>query len=208
VFRGNKGSLHEPACKPGSVRGVGLVTVIYLGAVLPGRSSSLPGSHSGSDRSCFHIWPCSRWGLPSQPVTRLLVGSYPAISPLPEQWLVDSRRLDLLTTNHCSGGIFLLHFPYPCSEELGRWALPTTGVRVSPDFPLSACADSDRPADSWRFFHPIMTRAPRGRIALRFSLTGIAQRVYIELYEAVALPARSASKGRPLLALRASNESG
>src|ERR1700722_3463344 len=58
-------------------------TVIYLGARLLWRSSSLPGSHDGSDQSCFPIWPCSRWGLPSQPVTRLLVGSYPTISPLP-----------------------------------------------------------------------------------------------------------------------------
>ena len=40
-----------------------------------------------------------------------------------------------------AGGIFLLHFPYPCvggEAELGRWALPTTEVRKSPDFPLSA----------------------------------------------------------------------
>src|SRR5437588_485995 len=51
-------------------------TVIYLADALPRRSSSLPGSHDGSDQSCSHIWPCSRWGLPSQPVARLLVGSY------------------------------------------------------------------------------------------------------------------------------------
>ncbi len=29
------------------------------------------------------IWSCSRWGLLSRPVTRLLVSSYPTISPLP-----------------------------------------------------------------------------------------------------------------------------
>src|SRR5258706_3599963 len=29
------------------------------------------------------IWSCSRWGLPSQPVTWLLVSSYLTISPLP-----------------------------------------------------------------------------------------------------------------------------
>ena len=29
------------------------------------------------------IWSCSEWGLPGQPVTRLPVGSYPTISPLP-----------------------------------------------------------------------------------------------------------------------------
>src|SRR5206468_1314867 len=51
-------------------------TVIYLGAELPRRSSGLPGSRNGPDQPCSLIWPCSRWGLPSQPVTRLLVGSY------------------------------------------------------------------------------------------------------------------------------------
>ena len=29
------------------------------------------------------IWPCSGWGLPGQPVTRLPVSSYLTISPLP-----------------------------------------------------------------------------------------------------------------------------
>ena len=51
-------------------------TVISLARRLPGGSSSLPGSRSGPDQPCSLIWPCSRWGLPSQPVTRLLVGSY------------------------------------------------------------------------------------------------------------------------------------
>ena len=49
VARFEKESLHKPADKPGSVRGFSLATVIYLGAELPRRSSSLPGSHDGSD---------------------------------------------------------------------------------------------------------------------------------------------------------------
>src|SRR5205085_9260873 len=52
------------------------VTAIYLAVRSPTRSSSLPGSRNGPDQPCSPIWPCSRWGLPSQPVTRLLVGSY------------------------------------------------------------------------------------------------------------------------------------
>jgi hypothetical protein len=44
------------------------------------------------------IWPCSRWGLPCRPVTRLAVRSYRTISPLP-----DPLR--------AIGGVFLLHFP-------------------------------------------------------------------------------------------------
>ena len=67
---------------------------------------------------------------------------------------------------------FLLHFPYPCAgpkAELGRWALPTTEVRRSPDFPLSAAngfaADSDRPADSWRLYYHITTSRCRAGFA-------------------------------------------
>src|SRR5437764_9601734 len=55
---------------------LGVATVIYLACRLPDRSSGLPESRSGPDQPCSLIWPCSRWGLPSQPVTRLLVGSY------------------------------------------------------------------------------------------------------------------------------------
>src|SRR5947209_11746948 len=53
-----------------------MATVIYLARRSPGRSSSLPESRNGPDRPCSLIWPCSLWGLPSQPVTRLLVCSY------------------------------------------------------------------------------------------------------------------------------------
>src|SRR5690242_8427516 len=76
-----RGKVHRPACKPGSVppltpSGAGTVTVIYLAGRLPGRSSDLPEGRNGPDQPCPLIWSCSRWGLPSQPVTRLLVGSY------------------------------------------------------------------------------------------------------------------------------------
>src|SRR6516225_1023577 len=77
----------RPACKPGSVPRrlhiEGAATAIYLAGRLLGRSSSLPESRNGPDQPCSLIWPCSQWGLPSQPVARLLVGSYPAFSPLP-----------------------------------------------------------------------------------------------------------------------------
>src|SRR5262249_56336161 len=67
----------RPACKPGSVPVPdGTATVIYLAGRLLGRSSDLPEGRGGPDQSCPLIWSCSRWGLPSQPVTRLLVGSY------------------------------------------------------------------------------------------------------------------------------------
>src|SRR5262249_13410059 len=66
-------------------------TAIYLAAPLPARSSSLPGGHGGPDRSCPHIWPCFRWGLPSRPVTRPLVRSYRTFSPLPHGSLLKPR---------------------------------------------------------------------------------------------------------------------
>jgi len=68
-----------------------VVTVIYLAGQLPDRSSDLPESRNGPDRSCPHIWPCSRWGLPSQPVTRLLVGSYIKGPKSPHLFTLTSR---------------------------------------------------------------------------------------------------------------------
>jgi hypothetical protein len=55
-----------------------------------------------------------------------------------------------------SAVFFLLHFPYPSFAIRRDGKLRTVGVthhRVlwSPDFPLSANADSDRPADLWTF---------------------------------------------------------
>jgi hypothetical protein len=51
-------------------------------------------------------WSCSEWGLPSQPVTWLLVSSYLTISPLP-----DGRPVGRLPILKLSGGMFLWHFP-------------------------------------------------------------------------------------------------
>ncbi len=89
-------------------------TAIYLAARLLWRSSGLPGSRVGPDRSCSHIWPCFRWGLPSQPVARLLVRSYiKARRPAPFHPCLGRSQ---------SAVCFLWHFPGPC----GRWALPIT----------------------------------------------------------------------------------
>ena len=82
---------------------------------------------------------------------------------------------------------FLLHFPYPCAgpkAELGRWALPTTEVRWSPDFPLSAMncfiVDSDRPADSWRLYYFSRIHALSAGIAHRICLTPGSRGLYTE----------------------------
>jgi hypothetical protein len=95
-------------------------TVISLATRLPAQSSSLPESRNGPDQPCSHIWPCSRWGLPSQPVARLLVGSYikgprppPPFHPYPASWAV----------------YFLLHFPCPrpprrAASDGGRYPPP------------------------------------------------------------------------------------
>ncbi len=67
------------------------MAIIYLGQQLPTASSNQPGGLQTSSLQvpCLGrsttppIWSCSRWGLPSQPVTRPLVSSYLTISPLP-----------------------------------------------------------------------------------------------------------------------------
>ena len=61
---------------------------ISLGCRLPGISCSPPEGWRNGPLRCGgaaipSAWPCSRWGLPSQPVTRLLVRSYRTVSPLP-----------------------------------------------------------------------------------------------------------------------------
>lgn len=63
---------------------------IYLGQRLPVASSDQPESSRASNprtgrKQSVHpsVRSCSEWGLPSQPVTRLLVSSYLTISPLP-----------------------------------------------------------------------------------------------------------------------------
>src|SRR5690606_34213394 len=67
----------EPADKPGSV----------LDSHSSGRSVTAtleqPTRTRRGPRRGVPIWPCSRWGLPCRPVTRLAVRSYRTISPLP-----------------------------------------------------------------------------------------------------------------------------
>src|SRR5262249_6453343 len=95
------------------------------------------------------IWPCSRWGLPSQPVARLLVGSYPAFSPLPfrrvsGEWSQAMSYYSPLTTHSSEGGILSVALSRSFfSRHLGNQGRlnRTVGVthhRVlwSPDFPL------------------------------------------------------------------------
>src|SRR5438270_12641685 len=94
-------------------------TVISLAGRLPVRSSSLPESRNGPDQPCSHIWPCSRWGLPSQPVTRLLVRSYQGprrlrrSSPQRQRRLAPFHPYLIPARAGPSAVYFLLHFPYP-----------------------------------------------------------------------------------------------
>lgn len=46
-------------------------------------TSEQPANPHACTKTIPSAWSCSRWGLPSQPVTRLLVSSYLTISPLP-----------------------------------------------------------------------------------------------------------------------------
>src|SRR5580692_6236661 len=136
---------------------------IYLARRLPVGSSSLPGSRGGPDQPCSPIWPCSRWGLPSQPVARLLVRSYRTVSPLPQRRKRRHGGLLSVALSRSPGCE-----PRPVRAEFlaeGRWALPTTascGARtfLCPPFPARKPSrneqrPSGRPA-SIRYY----TRAP------------------------------------------------
>jgi hypothetical protein len=153
-LRENKRVVRKPACKPGSVPPVA-ATAIYLACWLPSRSSSLPESHSGPDQPCSLIWPCSRWGLPSQPVARLLVGSYIKGPRSPHRFTLTEEACGL------SGGMLsvalsrsLATLPLSAAGRLGRWALPTTASCGARTFLSPVCpqaAQSELRADLWHF---------------------------------------------------------
>jgi len=56
--------------------------IIYLGRLFPDASSDLTRERDGPPH-CSPIRSCSRWGLPSRPVTRPLVRSYRTVPSLP-----------------------------------------------------------------------------------------------------------------------------
>jgi len=73
----------KSADKPGSVKRLwGRRAVIHLGAALPWRSSSLPGS--GASHAMASLFGLAPDGVcRAGPVASPAVGSYPTISPLP-----------------------------------------------------------------------------------------------------------------------------
>ena len=92
------------------------VVIIHLDELLPVTSSNLPGSLCRADiiRAVTGpknslIWSCFEWGLPSQPVARLLVSSYLTVSPLPHRFPYEAFSS-------------LLHFPSGCPA----WPLAST----------------------------------------------------------------------------------
>lgn len=111
---------------------------IYLGERLPERSSDLPEGQTDRNQSFLLIWPCSRWGLPSQPVARLLVGSYIKEFAFPRHF-----TLTLL------GRYLSVALSLPLRNTQSSMLLRTVGVthhRVlwSPDFPLPLFSKQQR----------------------------------------------------------------
>ncbi len=91
------------------------VAIIYLGRLLPAGSSDQPGRAAGH-RICAPTWSCSGWGLPSQPVSGLLVRSYRTVAPLP----VLERAIGGLHFCGTFPEIALAgRYPAPCPVELG-----------------------------------------------------------------------------------------
>ena len=63
----------------------GRATIIHLGRSFPKGSSDQPGTANGTGQPSSPIWSCRGRGLQSRRVSPPLVGSYPAISPLPSR---------------------------------------------------------------------------------------------------------------------------
>ena len=73
--------MRESTCKPNSVLPCG--SGGHLSGTPVARCLEQPTREVGGPRHPSPIWPCSRWGLPSHPVTRMLVRSYRTVSALP-----------------------------------------------------------------------------------------------------------------------------
>jgi len=99
-----------------------IAVIISLGPGLLRASCGLPEGHGRASRwgaapvsrsSCPPIWPCSRWRLPASHVATAAVGSYPAISPLPDPTPLRTPAI---------GGMLSVA---PVSDR-SAWALPST----------------------------------------------------------------------------------
>ena len=71
--------------KPSSIPACA-VTIIFLGVQSPECSSDTTRKVGGTTFNPSLFGLCSGWGLPSQPVTKLLVSSYLTFPPLPLTW--------------------------------------------------------------------------------------------------------------------------
>lgn len=131
-------------CKPGSVfPPIGRKRRSFLCIRRHRISSGLPGYWTGHPRRVKRhpLWPCIGWGLQSSRVAAGLVGSYPAISPLPFRAVY-----------------FLLHFPWGCPRfPLGtilpfdaRTFLPADQAERSPVYPFNIASFASLSAS--RFF--------------------------------------------------------
>ena len=110
-----------------SISRVLYLTIIYLGALSPMRSSDLP---SGKRRAaafqalvpknnCLPTWSCSGWGLHGQHVTMLPVSSYLTISTLPVPY--GHRRCVSVALSLKSPSPDVIW--HPCPMELGLSSL-------------------------------------------------------------------------------------
>ncbi len=119
----------KQTCKPGSVSRLHRDGDHLSSPAVAGRVERPTRGQAGRPL-CPPIWPCSGWGLPSQPVSRLLVGSYLTISPLP--W--KTRAVCFCGTFHRvtpSG-----RYPASCPEEPGLSSLIRIGAAARSTWPI------------------------------------------------------------------------
>jgi len=119
------------------------------------RSSSLPGSSAGPDRSApdesglLPVWPCSRWGLPSQADHSTCWCALTAPFHPCRKTLNISRRFPFCCTvpSLAAGGCY----PPPCPVE------PGLSSRLRSMWPGPPCGGSShrRPAIAWSATEPI-----------------------------------------------------
>gem|GEM_PF-6057187 len=119
------GTAHQavPICASKSISGVLYSIIIYLGCQLPDTSSDLTRERGGQPQ-CSSIRSCSRWGLPSQTVTCLLVSSCLTVPPLPENE-DRSRRFISVALSLGSPPLDVIQHPALWSSDFPQVSLDT-----------------------------------------------------------------------------------
>ncbi len=143
-----------------------------------------PAVEADKPRPNPSIWSCSRWGLPSQPVTWPLVSSYLTISPLPIQIRMYRRYVSVALSLR-SPSLAVSQHPALWSSDFPRDLNPRLPVFLKSALSRVPYLSRIRLAKAYRisiYFHPL---------ALRFSQKRATIYGYSTLSQAGFFPRRS-----------------